>query len=307
MKILLILLSILAVILVGIFFLWLSIERAVLPRKATIAFWNLSDLPLIKKCEGYIYAARSVWYLKPASWAWFMRRYRSRESGETYHGKVISKKDASKLINLQQEVFLTDLEHVVTYSIARDIVLQKPMPSLAVIDCPCRQQKKDYCKPLDVCLVVGEPFVSFAVEHQPGKARRIEVAEALQILDAEEKRGHVHTAWFKDAMHNRFYTICNCCSCCCLGMQSYFRGVPRLVHSGYRPELDPSECVNCGNCIQICPFKALGESDEVPDIDEGRCMGCGLCSSHCPKQAINMVLAPERGIPLDIEKLMISE
>ncbi|MEN6325422.1 MAG: 4Fe-4S binding protein [Syntrophomonas sp.] len=304
MKILFGLLTILAIMIAAVALLWISIERSILPRKTTIAFWRLSDLPFIKKLEGYIYAARSSWYLKPASWPWFMRRYAGNESGDTYHGKVISQGDAAKMINLKQDICLTDLEHVVPYPVARDIILKQSVPSIAALDCPCRQQKSDYCRPLDVCLVIGEPFVSFAVEHQPGKARRIDAEEALRILDAEEKRGHVHTAWFKDAMHNRFYTICNCCSCCCLGMQSYFRGVPRLAHSGYRPEINTQDCVNCGSCVKICPFKALNENEELPVLNNALCMGCGLCSSHCAKQAISMVLAPERGIPLDIERLI---
>ncbi len=304
MKILFGLLIMLAITLTAFILLWLGIERSILPRKTTIAFWRLSDMAFRKKVEGYIYAARSSWYLKPASWPWFMRRYAVNETGDTYHGKVISHGDAAKMIKLKQDIFLSDLEHVVPYPIARDIILKQAVPSIAALDCPCRQQKNNYCKPLDVCLVIGEPFVSFAIEHQPGKARRIDIEEALLILDAEEKRGHIHTAWFKDAMHNRFYTICNCCPCCCLGMQSYFRGVPRLAHSGYRPEINIEECVNCGICVKICPFKAINESDEFPGLDILLCMGCGLCSSHCPKQAINMVLAPERGIPLDIERLI---
>jgi hypothetical protein len=40
------------------------------------------------------------------------------------------------------------------------------------------------------------------------------VAEALDLLRAEHERGHLHSAWFKDVMLNRFYAICNCCKCC---------------------------------------------------------------------------------------------
>ncbi|MDD2620530.1 MAG: hypothetical protein PHC92_07680, partial [Syntrophomonadaceae bacterium] len=64
-------LIILAVLLALIIGLWIVVERSILPRKSTIAFWNLSDLPVMKKLEGYIYGARSSWYLKPATWPWF--------------------------------------------------------------------------------------------------------------------------------------------------------------------------------------------------------------------------------------------
>jgi tetratricopeptide (TPR) repeat protein len=45
-------------------------------------------------------------------------------------------------------------------------------------------------------------------------------AEAVEILEAEHRRGHVHAAYFKDACLDRFYVICNCCKCCCGGIDA---------------------------------------------------------------------------------------
>ena len=232
-----------------------------------------------------------------------MRHFVASESAAAYHGKMLTQSDAVKLIRLNKPVNLVDLDHVIPYPVAKSIILQDPLPSLAVVDCPCRAQKDNPCLPRDVCLVVGEPFTSFIIDHQPDKARRITVGEALDIIEAEEKRGHVHTAWFKDVMHNRFYTICNCCTCCCLGMKSYFRGVPRLAHSGYSPSVDNEVCSSCGICVSTCPFRAITMDDEFPLIDFSLCMGCGLCVSHCPTEAIALILAPHKGIPLNIERL----
>lgn len=284
--------------------LWVKLEGSLWPKKSTLAFWRLSDLPWSKKLEGYFYAARADWYLKPVTWSWFMRRLVKNESPDTYHGKVITRPDSAKLISLKQPIELTELEHVIPYPLARSIILQDPLPSLAVMECPCRAQKKDACQPRDVCLVMGEPFTSFILEHQPEKTRRITVDEALQIIAEEEQRGHIHTAWFKDAMHNRFYTICNCCSCCCLGMGSMSRGVKRLAHSGYSPSLDKDTCITCGNCASICPFTAVTISAELPELDMTKCMGCGLCSSHCPVEAITLGLSPQMGTPLNMENLI---
>jgi len=294
---------IITIILLSFIGLWLIMERGLWPRKSTLAFWRLSNLPWPKKLEGYIYGARADWYLKPVTWPWFMRRFVKNESPDTYHGKLITEQDAAKIILLKQPLELNDLEHVIPYPLARSIILQDPLPSLAVMECPCRAQKKNACLPRDVCLVVGEPFTSFIVDHQPDRARRITVEEALQIIREEEERGHIHTAWFKDVMHNRFYTICNCCSCCCLGMSSFSRGVKRLAHSGYKPVLDQSSCLTCGNCLFICPFGAISTNGEYPVIDLSKCMGCGLCVSHCPNQSITLSLAPDRGRPLNIDVL----
>jgi Pyruvate/2-oxoacid:ferredoxin oxidoreductase delta subunit len=285
--------------------LWIMLERSLKPGKSTRAFWSLSPLPFFKKLEGYIYGSRPHWYLKPATWSWFMKPGRP-ESADSYHGKVLTGTDAVKLVSLNQAVELRNLEHVVPYPLARDIIMEQPR-SLVAMRCPCREQKKDGCQPREVCLVVGEPFASFAVEHQPGRARFIDLDEALDILKSEEERGHIHTAWFKDAMHNRFYCICNCCSCCCLGMKSFERGAPRLTHSGYLPRLDEEECSACGVCSTVCPFSAAVRDEERPYFDLEKCMGCGLCVSHCPATALTLELAPHKGIPLSIDRLVQEE
>ena len=278
--------------------IYFYLERSWLPKESTRQFFRLSPLPLAKKLEGYFYAVRPDLYLKPATWPWFMKCLVRNESPDYYHGKVVTVEEAGKIVKLNQPLIRTDLEKLVPYPVARDIILNNPLPSLAVMECPCRAQKENSC-PRDVCLVVGEPFVTLVLEHSPQKARKIGVDEALQILAAEEERGHIHTVWFKDAMHNRFYTICNCCTCCCLGMASYFRGVPRIAHSGYRPLIDREICVGCSGCTNICPFSAVEMDNKKAVVNYERCMGCGVCVSHCPVDAIKLLAAPDRGVPLD--------
>jgi formate hydrogenlyase subunit 6/NADH:ubiquinone oxidoreductase subunit I len=282
---------------------YLSLEGAILPRQSTQQFFSLSDLSWGKKLEGYLYATRTREYLKMAKWQGLLKKLGISETADSYHGKVMTRTDAGKLITLNVPIEIPDLDRVIPYPVARSIILNQPLPSIAVMECPCRAQKQDSC-PRDVCLVVGEPFASFMLEHRPDKVRRIETEEALQILDEEEERGHIHTAWFKDAMHNRFYVICNCCTCCCLGMASFFRGVPRMTHSGYIPIVETDSCTGCGMCEEICPFQAISLNMDIPHVNQEGCMGCGLCTSHCPTNSIRLTLAPERGIPLDVEMLV---
>jgi len=280
---------------------WIGLERGIRPRKSTLAFWRLSSIPIGKKIEGYIYAARTSWYLKPAAWKRFAERLDSRTGAEGYHGKVLTGNDAIRLIRLQQPLAFTCPDQVLPFQRARELIRSQPLDSIAVLRCPCREQREQPCTPLEVCLVLGEPFVSFILDHQPDKARRITPGEAEAILVAEEERGHIHTAWFKDAMHDRFYAICNCCRCCCLGMESYRRGVPRLVTSGYQPIMQREDCIGCGCCVEICPFAAWRQNpDEPPQLDRERCLGCGLCVGHCPGQALQLCLTPEQGQPLPL-------
>jgi Pyruvate/2-oxoacid:ferredoxin oxidoreductase delta subunit len=240
-------------------------------------------------------------------------RSRTRESGtgrrwkrtfaDTYHGKVVPLNAAIKLVSVNKEIHLAAPEHVIPYAAARDIVLKHP-DHIVVLQCPCRTSRRNPCTPLDVCLIVGEPFAGFTVDHHPDRSRRITPAEAVDILRAEEARGHVHHAFFKDAMLGRFYAICNCCSCCCGAMQAFRNGIPMLASSGYVAVLDRTACVSCGTCEKYCQFHAVAMVDGVKTIDQVKCMGCGVCVSKCVRNAVSLKNDPSRGVPLEIEELM---
>jgi ferredoxin len=224
---------------------------------------------------------------------------------DTYHGKVVPLEAATQLVTVEEEIRLENLEHIIPYTDARDIVLKNP-DHIAVMECPCRAARPDPCQPLDVCLIVGEPFASFVIEHHPGRSRWITPAEATEILRAENERGHVHHAFFKDAMLDRFYAICNCCACCCGAMQAQRNGTPMLASSGYVASADADLCTGCGVCADSCPFGALSRStdDGIAAVDTDACMGCGVCVSRCTQGALSLVRDPSKGEPLEIRQLI---
>lgn len=226
-----------------------------------------------------------------------------RGMADTYHGKVVTLEAATQLIRVEQDVNLGDLEQIIPYSTARDIVLRNP-DHIVVIDCPCRSARANPCLPLDVCLIVGEPFASFIAEHQPARSRWITRDEAEQILREEHGRGHVHHAFFKDAMLGRFYAICNCCECCCGAMGAHRNGVPMLAASGYVSAVDDELCAGCGECIDVCQFAALSLVDGVSHVDWNACMGCGVCVDHCATGALSLVRDEGKGIPLEMRALL---
>jgi ferredoxin len=151
--------------------------------------------------------------------------------------------------------------------------------------------------------------VSFLLEHNPGSARAITREEALAILEAEHERGHVHTAYFKDAMEGRFYAICNCCKCCCGGIEAMVSaGVPMIASSGYVAQIDPARCTGCGLCAEVCPFKAVrveedGRGRRVARVDDAACMGCGVCQARCAFGVPVLVRDARKPIPMDIAAL----
>ena len=297
-------------------------------KQSTRAFFKLHGWRnFIDFIHGYIYSRWINTYLRVITGRMFIKKKRSgpAPSGprpvvpqhpigkwfqERYHSKVLTHEDAGKIVRLDRPLRVENPDQVIPYEIANSIILDTP-GSMAVMRCPCREIKDNgSCGPLEVCMVVGEPFVDFVVDHKVNGARRISREEGLQILDDTRDRGWVHTAWFKDAMAGRFYAICNCCSCCCIPMRAMNRTgheAKYVSHSGYVAELDRDSCSGCGGCDDICPFGAM--SDPTSDgggyvsIDRDKCFGCGVCANLCSNGAVFMVEAPDKGLPMDVERL----
>ena len=285
---------------------------------------ELEGHALFDRLHGYVYGAFPYLYIgigtgehplaraigPVASWVLGRAQGASEadggDSGEAfadgYHGKVVPLEQATQLVTVDEEIRLTDLEQIIPYSRARDIILKNP-DHIVVLDCPCRSVRAEPCEPLDVCLIIGEPFASFVADHHPRRSRWIEPEEAVTILREEDERGHVHHAFFKDAMLDRFYAICNCCRCCCGAMQAHRTGVPMLAPSGYVSEVDPALCEGCGACEDVCPFGAVSLSDGHARVNVDTCMGCGVCVSRCERGAMTLRREARKGEPLDIRRL----
>jgi len=222
---------------------------------------------------------------------------------DAYHGKAVPLETARRLVSIEEEIEIHDLEQVIPYKRARSIIMHNP-DHIVVLDCPCRSARPHPCLPLDVCLIVGEPFASFVQEHHPKRSRRITRDEAVAILKAEDERGHVHHAFFKDAMLDRFYAICNCCECCCGALQAHRSGTPMLAASGYVSQINEDLCIGCGDCVPYCQFHALEVVDGVNHVIYEACMGCGICTSKCGQEALSLVRDDAKGVPLEICSVM---
>jgi len=222
---------------------------------------------------------------------------------DTYHGKAVPLETAQKLVLINEDIQVHDLEQVIPYKRARSLIMENP-GRIVALDCPCRAAREHPCLPLDVCLIIGEPFASFILDHQPDRSRLIPREEALAILQAEDERGHVHHAFFKDAMLERFYAICNCCECCCGAMQAQRNGVPMLCSSGYVTQVDSDLCMGCGDCVPFCQFGALQVEDDLNVVEWEKCMGCGVCIGKCDHDALTLVRDEAKGVPLEISAQM---
>ncbi len=304
-------LAIPGVLVLGFVVVWLVGERGHLILPSTrAALRNRRRGPdsgrsgsLVTGLHGYVYARWAYQYIRLAKrylFAWLSTEKRKQWWADHYHGKVLTNELACAIITLDHDIPRTDLDQVIPYPTARDILLKGP-PNVVLMECPCRLAQEDHCTPTEVCMVVGGG--DFVLDHHPTRARRVSQQEALAVLQSEHERGHVHTAYFKDACDNKFYALCNCCSCCCGGLQAMVQhGVPMVTSSGFVAEVDEGACIACGTCEELCPFHAITMNGRSEVIWE-KCMGCGVCEGHCDTGAIALVRDERKGVPLDVREI----
>jgi len=157
--------------------------------------------------------------------------------------------------------------------------------NLAVTPCSCRKIDGKCGKPVEVCVQVDKA-ADYSIER--GTGRKLEKAEALDLMKMCEEEGLIHVSDNKRAPG---HVICNCCSDCCLNWPSLRTGLGKfVVPSRFRARVDFEKCSSCGTCLDRCHFEAIsmeGEGDTAV-INPEKCMGCGLCLVTCPEGVITL-------------------
>ena len=55
-----------------------------------------------------------------------------------------------------------------------------------------------------------------------------------------------------------------------------------------RPQVDPKQCVGCGECKRVCPANAITIRNRIADIDKKKCIRCFCCQEFCPHGIITV-------------------
>ena len=154
----------------------------------------------------------------------------------------------------------------------------------AVFPCACRllEQHTEHGNVcdciMDCCLAFGK-WARWAVEQ--GHARRISRDEALEILDACEKKGQVHAG-----LPN--LVVCNCCKHACLSFFAQKFGKPHIfIQNHFFAVVDSETCISCGACVERCLVGAM-QLETIAVVDRTRCIGCGACATGCEEHSIRM-------------------
>ena len=141
--------------------------------------------------------------------------------------------------------------------------LDKAGDSIGVAPCECRKLRRMVGEGTadlegEWCINLGNYAESCI---RMGKARRITRQEAEEKLRRAEELGYVHQLSNIDGPDFSIF-ICNCPWDTCMALRtSWYTSSPDMSKSNYCAAVDPSHCVACGGCVEVCPQNAvkLGE------------------------------------------------
>ena len=157
--------------------------------------------------------------------------------------------------------------------------------------CYCRTKHKNCDHPTHTCIgLTPLPGKSLHdIHYRDAKFKRVSKEKIVDILNDCDDRGLVHQLIYFPSP-NYFYVICNCCTCCCEALHNYKKFLsPQIVKSDFVEQTALNKCVNCGTCVEFCPFDARVVINERLVVNQSKCFGCGLCINKCPEKAIKLL------------------
>jgi len=204
--------------------------------------------------------------------------------------KVTYKYSPYRVITVNQTVQAGNQVH--TYDQVQSFIEKND--DIAVSTCYCRHAaslrgEDTHGKPNDVCMQFGMG-AQFAVQRLG--ARKLNKAEAMEILNRAEEAGLIHMS---QNVTDNIDFLCNCDRWHCVAVkEALSKSKPGLYfNSGFEPAFDPELCTACETCIDRCPPEALVMgADDLPEVDLDRCFGCAVCATGCPSEAISMINKP---------------
>lgn len=165
---------------------------------------------------------------------------------------------------------------------------------IGVADCACRVKHHNCNAPVRTCITVNTGVDVFG----PLKNQEIiSLDQAAEIMKQSFELGLIRA--FHHCISPNTYVICNCCTCCCVPhrLRTEF-GIKAAIENGAMvAAINSDRCARCGQCLKVCPQKAIDITDSL--IDEMECLGCGLCTGACSSGAIRMA---ERMVETKIAK-----
>lgn len=130
---------------------------------------------------------------------------------------------------------------------------------LSVSDCSCRTSREEMgqgCGHLkeDMCIQLNDAAEYYI---RTKRGREITKDEAYEIIRKAERDGLMHQIPNTEG-EGHTHAICNCCGCSCYAMRAAgMYNNPDMVRSNFVSQVDPDNCVGCGECVPVCPTNAI--------------------------------------------------
>jgi ferredoxin len=191
--------------------------------------------------------------------------------------------------------------HVLPFERATEVI--RTATHLGISRCYCRHKMEHVGRactaPQEICMTFNSSAATL-VKH--GHARRVEVAEALDLLQQAQDHGLVQ---FGENVREGVNFICNCCGCCCEALIAArrFAAAHPIQTAPFLAAVEEGACTGCERCVRACPVEALAAVSAndprqpkrtVARLDAGRCLGCGVCVRTCRPGALTLEARPER-------------
>lgn len=142
--------------------------------------------------------------------------------------------------------------------------IEKNEGHLCALPCQCRRVRKlmnEGAGDLDesFCLFMGHVADMFI---NLGRGKSLTKQEAYELIKRTEALGCVHQITTLE--QGNTFAICNCQpeSCLALGVTQYFN-VPTVSRSNYIAEINPENCVACGQCVPTCANNAIKMGQKI--------------------------------------------
>ncbi len=200
-----------------------------------------------------------------------------------------------KKITVEQDIMSRST--IIPYAEMKELIKQSEYIGAAL--CHCRELGEQWgnpcSKPLDNCMILGSS-AKFTIEK--GLTKRLNVEQALQVLEEAEKAGLIHQ--YADTPDHFSNILCNCCGCHCIALKGYKKAPApsQTVIARYLIKIDEEACTACESCLERCQMNALKMVEGRLFRDEARCIGCGVCMYVCPVEALSLEKRPAGRIPL---------
>jgi len=190
-----------------------------------------------------------------------------------------------------------DTLEIMDYERATEVI--KTAEHIGIGVCYCRHKMEHVglnCDaPMEICMTFGNTADSLI---RSNYARRASREECLELLETAYTHNLVQVG---ENVQDSVAFICNCCGCCCEALLAAkkFGTSHTISTTQYLPEIDQSQCIECGKCINVCPMDALVKGDvslsgEKIKLIEDMCLGCGVCARNCKFDALHMKARDKR-------------